>query len=73
MNKQLLERRAYVSPMCKIFVIEPCCQLMETSYPGQHKPGDHGTGPSGAKRTWFEEEEENDETLSSGANYWENY
>lgn len=35
--------------------------LMETSFPGQHKPGHHATGPSAAKRNlageWSDEED----------------
>ena len=61
MKKKKLEKRAYISPMCKVFVVEPYGQLMETSYPGQHNPGQHGSGPSGAKQDdfSFDDEEEN--------------
>ncbi|WP_278484786.1 hypothetical protein [Segatella salivae] len=35
--------------------------LMETSFPGQHNPGHHATGPSAAKRNlageWSDEED----------------
>ena len=64
MNKKLLERRAYVSPMCKVFVMETCNQLLTpTSFPnngGHGKAGDDGDDINDAKQGWFDEEEEED-------------
>ena len=64
MKKKLLERRAYVSPMCKVFVMETCNQLLTpTSFPnngGHGKAGDDGDDINDAKQGWFDEEEEED-------------
>ena len=72
MKKKLLERRAYVSPMCEVFVMETCNQLLTpTSFPnngGHGKAGDDGDDDAGdddgdiddAKQGWFDEEEEED-------------
>ena len=64
MNKKLLERRAYVSPMCEVFVMETCNQLLTpTSFPnngGHGKAGDDGDDINDAKQGWFDEEEEED-------------
>ena len=63
MNKKLLERRAYISPMCKVFVMETCNQILSTSFPnngGHGKAGDDGDDINDAKQGWFDEEEEED-------------
>ena len=64
MKKKLLERRAYVSPMCEVFVMETCNQLLTpTSFPnngGHGKAGDDGDDINDAKQGWFDEEEEED-------------
>ena len=64
MKKKLLERRAYVSPMCEVFVMETCNQLLTpTSFPnngGHEKVGDEGTELN-AKYGWFDDEEEDEE------------
>ena len=60
MNKKLLERRGYISPVCKVFVVETCNQILSTSFPnngGHEKVGDEGTELN-AKNGWFNEEEE---------------
>ena len=55
------DRKDYSAPCCMIIQVSETTNLMETSFPSQHKPGHHGTGPSGAKAAtvWQEEEEEN--------------
>ena len=60
------EKKDYSAPRCMIIQVSETTYLMDTSYPGQHKPGHHGTGPSGAKAAtvWQEEEEDNAENTS---------
>ena len=59
--------KTYCAPKCTLVHVEPFT-LMETSFPGQHNPGQHGTGPSSAKQglIWQDEEEEED-----GLSLWE--
>ena len=54
------ERKAYRAPECQLVPVETT-YLMQTSFPSQHRPGHHGTGPASAKgmMNWEEEEEEN--------------
>ena len=66
MNRKQLESRAYAKPAVEAIRLEAHSELMETSFPSQHNPGQHGTGPSSAKQGWFEEEEE--KTASSDEN-----
>ena len=63
MNKKLLERRAYVSPMCKVFVMETCNQLLSTSFKnnGGHNDGNDDGQDLGAKQGWIDEEDEEEE------------
>ena len=56
-KKQL---KTYCPPKSILIHVETS-SLMETSFPGQHRPAHHGTGPSGAKQGWFDEEEDNEE------------
>ena len=50
----------YLKPEVQAIRLDMQSQLMDTSFPSQHKPGHHGTGPSSAKEApiWEEEEEE---------------
>ena len=59
-------KRDYSAPRCMIIQMNETTNLMETSFPSQHKPGHHGHGPSGAKAAtiWQEEEEDNAENAS---------
>ena len=59
-------KKSYSAPACMIIQMNETTNLMETSFPSQHKPGHHGTGPSGAKAAtvWQEEEEDNAENTS---------
>ena len=59
-------KKSYSAPACMIIQVNEATYLMETSFPSQHKPGHHGTGPSGAKAAtvWQEEEEDNAENTS---------
>ena len=59
-------KKSYSAPVCMIIQVNETTNLMETSFPSQHKPGHHGAGPSGAKAAtvWQEEEEDNAENTS---------
>ena len=63
MNKKLLERRAYISPMCKVFVMETCNPLLSTSFKNNGGHGDAGDDGQdlGAKQGWIDEEDEEEE------------
>ena len=65
MNKKQLERWAYAKPAIEAIRLEPHSELMETSLPSQHNPGQHGTGPSSAKQGWFDEEDEDESSTPS--------
>ena len=67
MNRNQLERWAYAKPAVEAIRLEAHNELMETSFPSQHNPGQHGTGPAGAKQGWFDEEDE-DESLATPTN-----
>ena len=53
-----------MSPMCEVFVMETCNQLLTpTSFSnngGHGKAGDDGDDINDAKQGWFDEEEEED-------------
>ena len=60
------EKKDYSAPRCMIIQVSETTYLMDTSFPSQHKPGHHGTGPSSGKAAiiWQEEEENNVENTS---------
>ena len=60
------EKKDYSAPRCTMIQVSETTYLMDTSFPSQHKPGNHGTGPSSAKAAtiWQEEEENNAENTS---------
>ena len=66
MKQKQLERWAYAKPAVEAIRLEAHSELMDTSFPSQHNPGQHGTGPSSAKQGWFDEEDE-DESLATPA------
>ena len=43
------ERKVYHAPQCQIAKMSEETSLMATSFPSQHKPGHHASGPSSAK------------------------
>ena len=49
--------KTYCAPKCTPVHVEPFT-LMETSFPSQHNPGQHGVGPSGAKQGLIWEDSE---------------
>ena len=40
------EKKDYSAPCCMIIQVSETSYLMDTSFPSQHKKGNHGTGPS---------------------------
>ena len=43
------ERKVYLVPQCQIAKMSEETSLMATSFPSQHNPGHHASGPSSAK------------------------
>ena len=62
MNKKQLERWAYAKPAIEAIRLEPHSELMDTSFPSQHQPGQPGTGPmpSSAKQNFFDDFDEDE-------------
>ena len=58
------QKRSYSAPNCMIVQVNETTNLMDTSFPGQHKPAHHGVGPSSAKAStmWQDEEEDTEST-----------
>ena len=56
----------YLAPMCQLVRVSEMTYLMDTSFPGQHKPAHHGGTISSAKASmsWEEDEEEDEENPS---------
>ena len=63
------EKKNYSAPNCMIVQVNETTNLMNTSFPGQHKPANHATGPTavgGAKPApaWQEEAGSDEENTS---------
>lgn len=61
------ERKVYHAPQCQIAKMSEETSLMATSFPSQHKPGHHASGPSSAKvvAEWEDIEESSKGTSSA--------
>ena len=61
------ERKVYLVPQCQIAHVNEESNLMATSFPSQHNPGHHASGPSSAKAvaSWEDLEESSKRTSSS--------
>ena len=61
------ERKVYHAPQCQIAHVNEETNLMATSFPSQHNPGHHASGPSSAKAvaSWEDLEESSKQTSSS--------
>lgn len=55
--KEKKQVKAYRAPECQLVPVKTS-YLMQTSFPSQHNPGHHGSGPSSAKQGWLEEDED---------------
>ena len=63
------ERKVYLVSQCQIAQVSEVTSLMSTSFPSQHNPGHHASGPSSAKAaTEWEDVEESSKGTSSA---WE--
>ena len=47
--KKANERKIYLAPACQIAQVSEVTSLMSTSFPSQHNPVQHASGPSSAK------------------------
>ena len=65
--KKTNERKVYLAPACQIAQVSEVTSLMSTSFPSQHNPGHHASGPSSAKAAteWEDVEESNKGTSTS--------
>ena len=56
-------KKGYSAPECTIIQVSETTNLMDTSFPSQHRPAHHGGTISSAKASmpWEEEEEDEDE------------
>ena len=61
------ERKVYHAPQCQIAQMSEETSLMATSFPSQHNPGHHASGPSSAKAAteWEDIKEGNKRTSTS--------
>ena len=61
------ERKVYLVPQCQIAEVSEVTSLMSTSFPSQHNPGHHASGPSSAKAvaSWEDLEESSRGTSAS--------
>ena len=58
------EKKNYSAPECTIIQVSETTNLMDTSFPSQHRPAHHGGTISSAKSSMPWEEEENEENPS---------
>ena len=59
-------KKSYSAPACTIIQVNEATYLMDTSFPSQHRPAHHGTGPSApAKASQWNEEDFEDENSTS--------
>ena len=59
------QKKNYSAPKCEIVHVSETTNLMDTSFPSQHKKANHATGPAGAKESQWDEEEFEDENSTS--------
>ena len=57
-------KRDYSAPHCMVIQMNESTNLMETSFPSQHRPAHHGSTISSAKALTSWDEDEEDENLS---------
>ena len=58
-------KRSYSAPECMVIQVNEATNLMQTSFPSQHKKAGHATGPAAAKASQWNDEDLEDETVSS--------
>ena len=59
-------KKSYSAPVCMIIQVNETTNLMDTSFPSQHRPGHHGGTISSAKASmpWEADAEEDEENPS---------
>ena len=59
-------KKSYSAPECTIIQVNEATNLMDTSFPSQHRPAHHGGTISSAKASmpWDEDEDEDEENPS---------
>ena len=62
-------KKSYSAPACMIIQVNETTYLMDTSFPSQHRPGHHASGPTAHAKSglWDDENLEDDNTSS-----WDN-
>ena len=58
-------KRDYSAPECMIIQVNEATNLMQTSFPSQHKKAHKATGPAAAKASQWNDEDLEDESTSS--------
>ena len=54
-------KKSYSAPTCMIIQVNETTNLMDTSFPSQHRPGHHGGTISSAKASMSWEEDKDEE------------
>ena len=62
-------KKSYSAPECMIIQVNEATNLMDTSFPSQHRPGHHGGTISSAKASMSWDEDEDEENPSNPS--WE--
>ena len=63
------DKKDYSAPRCMIIQVSETTYLMDTSFPSQHNPGHHASGPSSAKAAT--EWEDVEESSKGNSTLWE--
>ena len=58
-------KKSYSAPECTIIQVNEATNLMQTSFPSQHKKAHKATGPAAAKASQWNDEDLEDESTSS--------
>ena len=63
-------KKSYLVPKCIIVRVDETTNLLTASFPGQHNPGHHATGPASAKKafSWETTSDDDDQFSSSEDN-----
>ena len=65
MNKRN-QKEGYLAPQCLIVQMSETTYLMDTSFPSQHRPANHRTGPAAQAKSFDLWSDENSEVGNSG-------
>nr|WP_311453063.1 hypothetical protein [uncultured Prevotella sp.] len=58
-------KRDYSAPSCMIIQVKGATNLMQTSFPSQHRKANKASGPAAAKANQWNDEDLEDESTSS--------